>query len=398
MCDDTPDPEDVSISTLRCPNTDVVMAMPEELDCTSSSRDYLTCIHTDILCLILRRCMGQPLLRRVCRRFAAMRMLDRKHRICHYMCRIRLPHWAMAEGLPVSDAVCHWAAAAGNLAVLQHLIQCGYPWNNTTLAAAGGYGHLHMLQWFYSEMAGTDDRWVGNSMAMAAGRGHLHILKWGYIKDLPFRPIICEYAAITGRLDMLQWLRAHKCPWSETTCSAAVDGGHWAVLRWARENGCPRDERTCARAAATGRLDMLQWLRQDDCPWDEDTCTKAVESDSMDILKWARENGCPWNASAYMAAIHSGNLQILRALHTNGCPWDGYVTECALGSSDSEILAWIREMHLDSMESEHVLPRERGVLATMMDTITEALSDVTFQHAETRQHKKKKRRRGSAKK
>lgn len=156
--------------------------------------------------------------------------------------------------------VCHRAAKAGSLPVLQWCRQQGCAWVTWQVTArAASNGHLELLQW---------------ARANGCARGVAN-------------PLMCAAAAGGGHTHILEWLRSEGIDWGATTTAAAARSGHLATLRWAREHGCPWDESCTIAAAYQGHLETLRWAVVQGCEFAWAGCFELAEDPG--VREWLLE-------------------------------------------------------------------------------------------------------------
>jgi len=113
------------------------------------------------------------------------------------------------EGKEAQYFFCSYAAYSGNLALLRWLREeKKFDWNDRTINAAAGYGHLH-------------------------------IVKYCMEHKCPIHELACAFAAQYGHLDILKYLHENGAPWNSWTCSFARENNQLECLNYAKQNGCP---------------------------------------------------------------------------------------------------------------------------------------------------------------
>ncbi|KAJ8608423.1 hypothetical protein CTAYLR_010326 [Chrysophaeum taylorii] len=117
-------------------------------------------------------------------------------------------------------------------------------------------GAINWISWFLRQRAH-----LRRCLCHVAARaGQLEVLQWARDNDCRWDARTCSEAARGGHFEVLEWARASGCPWDERTCSAAARNGHLTLLKWARANGCPWKKADCL-AAASDRPEVLAWTR-----------------------------------------------------------------------------------------------------------------------------------------
>jgi len=104
---------------------------------------------------------------------------------------------------------------------------------------AAGSGNLALLRWLREEKKFDWNQWTINA---AAGYGHLHIVKYCMEHKCPRDELACANAAKYGHLDVLKYLRENGAPWDSLTCFRARKNNHLECLVYALDNGCPNDK------------------------------------------------------------------------------------------------------------------------------------------------------------
>jgi hypothetical protein len=136
------------------------------------------------------------------------------------------------ETVPQRYDFCQKAAKHGNLQVLEYLhTELGCPWDVRTCAAAGRFGHVHVLE--YARTNGCD--WNDSTLINAAQNGHLSILEWALQNGYSHESIsiyVSSNAAEQGHLHILQWLHENRCPFHEDVKEYAADKGHKKIVQW----------------------------------------------------------------------------------------------------------------------------------------------------------------------
>ena len=91
--------------------------------------------------------------------------------------------WARANGCPWDFRTCTFAACRGHLAVLEHAVDAGCPFDIHTLLVLGATcGHSHVLRWLdarfpdYPEK--TDEQMKGELFEAAGSSGDKRTIEW----------------------------------------------------------------------------------------------------------------------------------------------------------------------------------------------------------------------------
>ncbi|PNH08507.1 Ankyrin repeat domain-containing protein [Tetrabaena socialis] len=216
--------------------------------------------------------------------------------------------WLRQRGYPLSSYAAAYAAGAGNVAALQHVLGQGVEVDATVMWRAARGGHVAVMEMLHAHGARMGEEMVRT----AAVAGHLPAVAWlverlGTGAALTAR--VFAAAAQSGSMELLAWLREMGCPWSATVFAAAAEGGSEEQLEWLADQGCPMgdDGEPYARLAAKGELDVLRCLLRLGCPRSPDggTFTRAIKLACVgDIerdvgqhvergLLWLLDQGCP---------------------------------------------------------------------------------------------------------
>jgi hypothetical protein len=189
---------------------------------------------------------------------------------------------------------CTGAAAAGQLAALQHLIKGGCDWDEEFIACfAAGSGSIDMMDWLRQQPGIVID---AEAMLFAASAGHIA---------------------------MCQYLRSIGCDWDTSACAAAAGTGHLDLLRWLRENGCPWNVReVCTKATAKDFIDILDHLLAQGEVLHAEVLTDALNlagsRNKLLAAQWLRQHGAQWHAELkYRARQWSG--ESLAWARAEGC-------------------------------------------------------------------------------
>jgi hypothetical protein len=126
-----------------------------------------------------------------------------------------------------------------------------------------------------------------------------------------------ENALLHRAWKCLKWGHSVGLSWGNITCTRIPDK---EMVVWAGDNGCPLGDGLCAHVA--WNLPTLQWARGKGCPWDIRTTKILAQTSNINGIAWARSCDPPieWSAEVYAGAIVSPKM--VQYLHENGCPWD----------------------------------------------------------------------------
>lgn len=209
----------------------------------------------------------------------------------------------LCERSPMNQTmVCQWAAAGGQVRVLEWCAMSGFEWSTKDIIAkAVGNGHINVLEWALTMLStGTDGGQVplppvsNHAVAEAAARGHMETLRWigargTRASDNEWRAGGSTGAVRKGRIDILLWLRAHGYEWDETACmNVAASRGDLDMLEWLMRHGCAWNERACTDAAINGCNATVSWLRERGAPWNREMCALIARKSNWSA-SWMRE-------------------------------------------------------------------------------------------------------------
>ena len=179
----------------------------------------------------------------------------------------------------------HHAASTGQLGALRWLIERGADKDATTgdgshpVHYAARRGHINILEYYASAGNASFLDFTGrHPVHYAARRGHIHVLEFLYQQNVNMNlddyggegPL--HYAAFGGHVDVMDWLVKHGADYNaldeadNSLLHFGAEGGHVPVLAWLVERGvplsvCDRSGRQALhRAASCGRIGALTWL------------------------------------------------------------------------------------------------------------------------------------------
>jgi hypothetical protein len=300
------------------------------------------------------------------------------------MTSISVLEHAIDAGYVVTQKTLSSAVDAGNLSVIQHLVQhYNVHVDRVHCEAAARSGNLHVLQWLHGHVRDMGRSFghatdaghlvlqclhaqaldMGKCFEHAADAGHLHILQWAHEHGYALgREISKYYAANTrifaaaaghGDLYLCQWLQGVGCDWDSSTCTMAAHHGHLAVLKWAREKGCYWNSDVCTAAAGNGHLEVLKWAIDNGCTRHASTCETAALNGHLEVLQWAAENGFVFNSQACLAWLTLKIYQrfpepkklipVLEYLHAQGCQLTTDEMSYAALCGSIDMLHWLRD-------------------------------------------------------
>ncbi|ORZ39135.1 hypothetical protein BCR44DRAFT_1427278 [Catenaria anguillulae PL171] len=221
-------------------------------------------------------------------------------------------------------------------------------YSSEALALASTYGHVHVLEWWWTRMQVGDlvvVYWTDEAVDRASEFGHVDVLDWWWGKCLAEgRPFKYSYRAMDrasarGCVDVLQWWLDH--------------AGLLPELKYS--------EQAVRGAATSGMLDALDWWsmrafeQQIDLPEMEGVLKDAAEAGNVDILDWiARHNleeGMDWahlrlDSVFWQPALTSGQMAVLHwwdttghSLPTRWVPHSDRLSRWAAKSANPEVLS-----------------------------------------------------------
>jgi hypothetical protein len=253
-------------------------------------------------------------------------------------------------GMPLNDTLVSAVALSGRLDVLQHLVtdhKCPIPQSISHHAARSG--SVSMLQWLEAKSLCDFDLFTCIGAA-AAGQvaAQQHLIERGCHWDKHY---IARHAASSGNIEMVDWLRQQQGMQIDAeVLSWAAGAGKTAMCQYLRSIGCDWDINACESAAGHGQLDTLRWLRDNGCPWIvSDVCMRAAAYGLTAILDYVIEQGEVLGAELLTDALNtagaSDNLQAAQWLRHHGAQWPAVLTDdhfCYGLRWSGESLAWAR--------------------------------------------------------
>ena len=115
------------------------------------------------------------------------------------------------------------AACSGNLELVQWLRGEGCPWGWMTCYWAANYGHRELVLWLCGAAGFAMKEGV---MAWAAAGGQLELLQWLRAEGCPWDFNTCYYAVEDGHVEVLRWARENGCEWTAKTRDRAEKLGY----------------------------------------------------------------------------------------------------------------------------------------------------------------------------
>ncbi|KAF0713371.1 Aste57867_4380 [Aphanomyces stellatus] len=197
---------------------------------------------------------------------------------------------AISEMDPVYRKVCHAAAAAGHLDIVQ-LVHPLVGDMDSTLDLAVGNGHLQLVQWLSQTqpMASCSQ----SALDLAAANNHLDVIRWLQTRQrVEFTSKAMDGAAQNGHLEMLEWLHGHCIAgYTSDAMAAAVNNGHLDVVQWIHAK---HTQRASEGDAAFSILGLVRWFLGN--PTERPLLTLAARAGHIKLVKWLLANisvGCP---------------------------------------------------------------------------------------------------------
>ena len=220
----------------------------------------------------------------------------------------------------------HFAAHGGHLAVVQYLIEnqtkinCKDSDGYTALHKAASTGELQVVQYLVENGADLDStacelRWT--ALHEAAYGGHLAVVQYLIENGTKINSKTSDggtalhAAAVAGELQVVQYLVENGADldstggeYSRTALHCAAHGGHLAVVQYLIENqtkiNCKDSDGYTAlhKAASTGELQVVQYLVENGADLDSTACE----------LRW----------TALHEAAYGGHLAVVQYLIENG--------------------------------------------------------------------------------
>lgn len=261
------------------------------------------------------------------------------------------------------------AIRAGNIQVIEYLLNLKYPWSWTSCKEAAIHGHAGVLGY----LRGIGCHYDFENLAMPLiDCGHTALFMRLYSEapqhvddeDDEVHPeymnmvtdsnrtryMYCKKAAREGNTLLVKFLCERGSPVNERTYIAAVKSGSVETVQYlqhvARCDIPDQDEAieaaaksesmdmfklilargvdsvgalTFADVARCGTVDMMKLLRARGCAWDTESTFIAAMHDRLDALAHLIENGCPADRSACRGGSDAGSIPILEYLHKGDC-------------------------------------------------------------------------------
>ncbi|RLN90744.1 hypothetical protein BBJ28_00010028 [Nothophytophthora sp. Chile5] len=164
------------------------------------------------------------------------------------------------------NIVTELAAAAGDLAALQWMMESYQPDEFLTkaVAAAAANGHLHILKWLY-EQHKERGYWGGTELCGAMENNHKDVIDWLRKHAAPHADSlkkVMEVAATTGNVGVVEWLFKELHESVEDALWSAQSGCQWDTAQWILEHcKLKRPWIDWDLPAKDGALPFLQYLR-----------------------------------------------------------------------------------------------------------------------------------------
>lgn len=160
----------------------------------------------------------------------------------------------------------------------------------------------------------------------AAAQGQLEILNWAYEQGCPRHSDACDAAVKEGRLETLIWMIEHEWP---TFClsGTAIKSSRLDILEWLDRGHEPWTEYTLTHAILRGELDIavaihdrLKQRGMKEC----ELSRQAAAVGRLDVLKWCRSRGYHDPKGEFLTAIRCRQLEVMEWLGDE--LWDKYFT------------------------------------------------------------------------
>lgn len=218
--------------------------------------------------------------------------------------------WAMARGVPMSDALT-MRAAERDVAMVRWLRERGCSWHKgTSMRFCARYGgqevwDLQAMQWAIRDGC----TWHPSASCTFIAAQRMPELRWAIAAGCPWDP--------DSVLDFMNSC-ACRCPSrNETNGTFLLEG-----LRWALQNGAPWHKDLPLRAAREADPRVLQLIISMGYPWHPRTSLALAGRGRVSTLRWAMAHGCTWHPETSIeAATNTGDVDVLRWALAHGCPW-----------------------------------------------------------------------------
>lgn len=212
----------------------------------------------------------------------------------------------------IDSAVCEYAAATGNLRIMEWADSEGYALRNTCTVAAQ-YRHLHVLKWAYPRGGTWDEQALykladGPPCGATPSNTSVEMMNWFFIRGtyLSTPGKRAQFATLVGRAGDLSLLKAF---WDRDLlqsylvfCThAAASAGHLHILDWifSRPSAISFNDLVCnilIGGSKGGHISVFEWIdgiyRYNILytPDMLDICSEhIVENGHLPLLKWLLE-------------------------------------------------------------------------------------------------------------
>jgi hypothetical protein len=199
------------------------------------------------------------------------------------------------------------ACEAGDVAVLQLLLDAGLALDSQLLRSAASSGNLKILEMLSQRHTGPFTQPEQNTMtARALNGGHVHILQWlashEFAADAGFMLL---YALGSGSMPTVVWVTDRfdvtldQVDGGVELCAyVAAEGGSLEVFQYCLSLGAQIDEQSglsAARSRTAHSIHLLKWLHENGhLLLTEDLCNAAATTQSLPKLQYLTEvAGCP---------------------------------------------------------------------------------------------------------
>ncbi|KAG9405358.1 hypothetical protein AC1031_004465 [Aphanomyces cochlioides] len=217
-----------------------------------------------------------------------------------------------------SDNLLQEAASAGQLQVIQHLLDRKYTSGiANAMEAAASNGHLRVVEFLHRHRS---DRQTTRVMNAAAAAGHLDVVRFlHFYRREGCTTAAMDNAAANGHLHVVKFLFKYRDEgYTRSAIHLAAGNGHVDVVKWFVEK---RGERwtsmTINNSAASGHVAVLAYLhsRSSRMGWTKQAMDIAATNGHLNVVKFFWDNhrlGC--SKQALEGARRNGHASVVAFL------------------------------------------------------------------------------------
>ena len=221
-------------------------------------------------------------------------------------------------GVPFAPVHMEAAACAGQIDIIQFLLNYGVALSRDCARSAAYYGHLNLLEFFQQKQPQVID---SGALEVAAAAGHSAIVKWLLAGSCFPTHVAVEQAAMHGHEDIVRMLFKY-APRLTLPSSFAVDesssNGHAGVVKYLIERDAPVSTRAMDEAAENGHLEVVELLHAAQVSGTANAIDYAARNGHRNIVCFLLEVGYHCTSLALDLAACYGHVEILQLLHDCG--------------------------------------------------------------------------------